>query len=183
MLRVLITNNTLAARAGSELYVRDVVAALLERGHLPIAYSTRHGEVAQELHPDIPVVDDLDAVGSAPDIIHGHHHLETMTALLRFPSVPAVYVYHGWRPWEELPPRFPRILRYIAVSWPCRDRLVFEHGIPEDRVRTLLNFVDLARFRPRSQPLPARLTRALLFLNSATPHTLAAVRQACDRLR
>ena len=54
-----------------------------------------------------------------------------MTAPLRFPGVPAVYVYHGWRPWEEAPPRFPRILRYIAVSRPCRDRLVFEHAIAD----------------------------------------------------
>jgi hypothetical protein len=39
-LRVLITNNTLAGRAGTELYVRDTALELLKRGHSPIAYST-----------------------------------------------------------------------------------------------------------------------------------------------
>lgn len=39
-LRILITNNTLANRAGSELYVRDLATALLDGGHTPIAYST-----------------------------------------------------------------------------------------------------------------------------------------------
>src|SRR5262249_42023998 len=112
-LRVLITNNTLGEQAGSELYVRDVATGLLERGHTPIAYSSLLGDVADELRrATVPVVQDLDVLGEPPAIIHGHHHVETMTALLRFPDVPAVYFCHGWLPWEELPLRFPRILRY-----------------------------------------------------------------------
>jgi hypothetical protein len=179
MLRVLITNNTLAQRAGSELYVRDLARALLDRGHAPIAYSTIHGEVADELRADLPVVDDLAALGTPPDIIHGQHHVETMTALLRFPDVPAVYVYHGWRPWEETPPQFPRIRHYVAVSDPGRDRLVFQYGVPENRVRTLPNFVDLARFQPRDRPLPTRPERALFFSNHVSDHALSIVREAC----
>jgi hypothetical protein len=179
MLRVLITNSTLARRAGSELYVRDLATALLDRGHAPIAYSTVLGEIADELRADLPVVDDLSSLGTPPDVIHGHHHVETMTALLRFPDVPAVYVYHGWRPWEETPPRFPRIQRYVAVSDPCRERLLFEHGIPEDRVRTLLNFVDLARFPRRDRPLPARPRRAAFFNNHVSADALYIVREAC----
>jgi hypothetical protein len=46
-LRVLITNNTLAGRGGSELYVRDTATELLKRGHTPIAYSAVLGEVAR----------------------------------------------------------------------------------------------------------------------------------------
>ena len=122
-MRVLITNNTLAVRAGSELYVRDLATALLDRGITPIAYSTQLGDVAEELRrATVPVIDDLDALATPPDLIHGQHHLETMTALLRFPGVPAIYFCHGWLPWEEMPPRFPRILRYIAVDHTCRDR-------------------------------------------------------------
>src|SRR5580704_4585509 len=161
-LKILITNNGLAARAGSELYVRDLALALLRRGHIPIAYSTVLGEVADELRgATIPIVDNLDSLSITPDIIHGHHHLETMTALLRFPTVPAVYFCHGWIPWQEAPPKFPRILRYVAVDYTCRDRLLLEHGIPDDRVSVLLNFVDLERFSPRP-PLPARPTRGLV---------------------
>src|SRR5438132_12739991 len=99
-----------------------------------------------------------------------------MMALLRFPAVPAVYFCHGWAPWVEAPPHFPRIRRYVAVDQTCRDRLVCEHAIPEDRVRVLLNFVDLQRFKPR-RPLPARPTRALFFSNYAREDThLTAVR-------
>ena len=108
-LRILVTNTWLDARAGSELYVRDLATALLARGHTPIVYSPVLGEVAREIRAaTIPVVDDLGALGAPPDVIHGHHLLETMTALLRFPGVPAVSVCHGWLPWQEAPPWFPR---------------------------------------------------------------------------
>jgi hypothetical protein len=165
-MRVLITNNTLAARAGSELYVRDLALALLRRGHTPLVYSTDLGEVARELSAaTVPVVDDLNALGAPPDIIHGHHHLDMMTALMHFDRTPAIYVCHGWIPWEEAPPPCsPRILKYIAVDDTCRDRLIFQHGIPETKVQVFLNFVDLARFRPRP-PLPANPAKALLFSN------------------
>ena len=181
-LRVLITNNTLAERAGTELYVRDVALGLLERGHLPIAYSTSLGAVAAELRQaTVPVVSDLDALGDPPDLIHGHHHVETMTALLRFPATPAVSFCHGWLPWEELPPRFPRIMCYVAVDDTCRDRLIGEEGIAAERVRVMLNFVDLRRFRGRP-PLPPQPHRALVLSNNASEATyLPAVREACAR--
>jgi len=76
-MRILITNNTLSNRAGTELYVRDLAVALLKRGHQPIAYSTRLGSVAEELRrATVPVINDLDSLSAAPDLIHGQHHLE-----------------------------------------------------------------------------------------------------------
>jgi hypothetical protein len=175
----LITNNGLAESAGSELYVRDLALALLRRGHTPIAYSPLLGGVAAELRAGtVPVVDDLNAISIPPDIIHGHHHLETMTALLRFPGVPAVYFCHGWLPPEEAPPIFPRILRYVAVDYTCRDRLIFENGIAEDRISVMLNFVDLERFKPRA-PLPARPRRALVLSNQAGEWLVGQIRAAC----
>ena len=181
-LTVLITNNTLNNRAGSELYLRDIAVALLKRGHKPVAFSTVLGDVARELRKaTIPVIDNLDALATPPDIIHGQHHVETMMALLRFPDTPAVYFCHGWLPWEEAPPHFPRIMSYVAVDDTCRDRLVFENAIPEDRIRVLLNFVDLEKFKPRG-PLPARPKRALIFSNEVSELTnVEVVREACGR--
>jgi len=181
-LKILLTNNTLADRAGTELYVRDVAIALLKRGHTPVAYSTLLGTVAEELRAaTVPVIERLDALATPPDLIHGHHHIETMTALLHFPGVPAISFCHGWLPWEELPPKFPRIVRYVAVDETCRDRLVHEHAIPENRVRLILNFVDLKRFKSRGA-LPEKPRRALVFSNNAAENTnLLAVRHACMR--
>lgn len=181
-MRILMTNSTLDFRAGAELVLLDLAAALLRRGHSPVAYSTRLGPVAEELRKaTIPVVDDLTACPWRPDIIHGHHQVETMTAMLAFPGVPGVSVCHGWLPWDDTPVHFPRIARWVAVDDTCRDRLVVEHGMPEAQVRVFLNFVDLERFRPRA-PLPARPTRALLFSNYVREEVhLAPLREACQR--
>jgi glycosyltransferase involved in cell wall biosynthesis len=180
-LLILITNNTLANRAGTELYVRDLALGLRERGHTPVAYSTQLGDVAEEMRAaGLCVVDDLDLLPAAPDIIHGHHHLDTMTALLRFPGQPAIYICHGSTPWEEAAPHFPRIRRYVAVDHACRDRLL-QQGIPPDDLRVILNFVDLDRFQPRPQ-LPLRPQRALIFSNQANENTHTNVVQlACKR--
>jgi hypothetical protein len=180
-MRVLITNYALAHRTGSELYVRDVAVSLLRRGHTPIAYSTKLGTIASDLRrATIPVVEDLAAISVAPEIIHGQHHVETMSALLHFANVPAIYFCHGWLAWEEAPPRFPRILRYVAVDNTCRDRLIYEQGIPEQQVRVIRNFVDLNQFTTRG-PLPSKPQRALIFGNEVAEGYIATVRRACHR--
>jgi hypothetical protein len=179
-LSILFTNSTLSHRAGSELWVRDVCRALVARRHRPMAFSLVTGPVAGELRAaTVPVVTDLDSVALPPDLIHGHHHLETLIAALQFPAVPIVHFCHGWLPWEEKPLRHPSIVRYVAVDDTCADRLTREAGIPPERVDRLLNFVDLRRFAPRS-PLPPRPRRALVLSNGAANDGFAAViREAC----
>src|SRR2546423_3574758 len=179
-LRVLITNYALASRAGTDLRVRDLALALQRRGHTPVVYTTEIGELGLSLRKaTVPVVEDLDKISTPPDVIHGQHHVETMTALAYFSCAPAVFFCHGWRPWEERPPRHPRIYRYVAVDDTCRDRLLFEGGVAEERTRVLLNALDLERFRPRP-PLPEKPRRALVFSNSRLDY-VSVVRQACAR--
>lgn len=181
-LRVLFTNITLASRTGTELYIKEAALGLLRRGHAPVVYTPDPGEIAEEIRDaTVPVVDDLARIGVRPDVIHGHHHQQTMAALLRFPGVPGVFFAHDWTAWHDAPPVFPRILRYVAVDGTNRDRLVVENAVPEDRVRVLPNWVDLDRFRPRG-PLPERPRRALIFSNYARGDThLPAVQEACRR--
>lgn len=179
-MRILITNSAVALRSGTELYVRDLATGLLAHGHSPVVYAPTLGPVARELREQtVPVTDSLDTITHVPELIHGQHNLQTMTALLRFPGTPAVYVVHDNLSRTDVPPHFPRILRYVAVDETCRDRLVSEYGIPEDRVRVVLNSVDLSRFEPR-EPLPARPRRALIFSNASSFH-YKAVRDACAR--
>lgn len=181
-MRVLITNYELVHRAGTQLYVRDLATGLAARGLQPIVFTPWPGAVADELRAAaIPVVDDPARLGEPPDLIHGQHHMPTMSALLAWPGVPAVFFCHGWLPPQEVPPRHPRILRYVAVDRLRRERLVSEEGVPPERVELIPNFVDLARFRPRA-PLPARPRRALVFSNQAVEGGFVeAVRAACRR--
>jgi len=179
-LRILITNATLASLTGTETYVRDLALGLLRKGHTPIVYAPELGELAWELrNATIPVIDNLGSLGVTPDVIHGNHNTELMTALLQFQGVPAVFFCHSWTDWISSPPSHPRILAYVAVDDTCRDRLVCEHGIPEERLRVMLHAADLERFKPRT-PLPLRPLRALVFSNNANKWThLSAVREAC----
>lgn len=181
-LTVVIANATLATLTGTETYVRDLALGLLRKGHHPIVYSPELGPIAQELRrATIPVVDDLKSVGTTPDIIHGNHNTELITALLHFPTVPAVFFCHSWSDWISSPPSHPRILMHVAVDDTCRDRLVLENAIPAERVRVHLHGVDLERFKPRA-PLPKQPARALVFSNNANRWThLNAVREACNR--
>ncbi len=178
-MRVLLTNTTLAHRTGSELYVVELALALRARGHEPAVYSTVLGEPARELAAaGIATVDDLALLTRPPDLIHGQHHAGTLTALLYFSGVPGLFVCHGAQPWDETPLLFPRLLRYVAVDQPTRERLAAA-GVPDERVETILNFVDLDRFRPRP-PLPPAPRRALVFSNNAHEGThLPVVRAAC----
>jgi len=182
-MRVLLTNNTLDVRAGTELYVRDVALELMRRGHQPVAYSTRLGSVAEELRAaTVPVISSLETLGEVPDVIHGHHHYETLTALLWFPETPAIYYCHGWLPWEEAPLRHPRILRYAAVSEVGRERLIVEGGIAPEQIEIIPNFVDPNRF-PQRLPLPSVPRRALAFGNDFYEEPdLAVMRETCGDL-
>jgi len=181
-LKVLIANATLATLTGTETYVRDLALGLLRKGHTPIVYAPELGSIAEELRRrTVPVVDDLNQVGTVPDVIHGNHNTELITALLHFERVPSVFYCHSWTDWISAPPSHPRILAYVAVDETCRDRLVLENAIPADRVHVRLHAADLERFTPR-EPLPERPARALVFSNNANHWThLNAVREACER--
>jgi glycosyl transferase family 4 len=177
-MRVLITNGSLGHIAGTQAYIRDLGSWLLDRGHSPIVYAPNLGETATQLRKrTIPVTDDLSTIAAPPDIIHGNSAVETMTALLHFQNAPAIFVCHAWRGALAKPPKFPRILRYVAVDDTCADRLLYEEGIQSTVV---LNAVDLTRFASRETPLPPKPRRALVFGNTAHAAThLSVIRDAC----
>jgi hypothetical protein len=177
-LRVLLTNIVLCGRSGTETYTRDLALELQRRGHVPTVYSPDPGVVGDELRADgVRVVAHLNDE-LPPDVIHGHHHVEAMSAVLRFPGVPTVFVCHGPRGWHDRPPIHPRVRAYVAVDEPCRDRFPAD-GVDRARVRVIPNSVDLDRFRPRGL-LPQKPRRALLFSHYAAEHThLPVVREAC----
>jgi hypothetical protein len=181
-MKVLVANATLATRTGTETYVRDLATGLRRHGHELVVYAPELGKIATELRlAGVPVVDDLRTTTITPDIIQGNHNTELMTALLHFPHAPAVFVCHSSTDWNSAPPKHPRIVAYVAVDDACRDRLVSEHEVPEERLRVVLHGVDQERFKPRPA-LPDQPQRALVFSNNANEFTyLSHVRKACDR--
>lgn len=168
-LRILFTNNALAARGGSELVILDLAKELHRRGHMPIAYSKKLGSVARSLREAcIPVISDLNLLGTKPDIIHAQHHVEAMSAMFHFSDVPAVYVCHGWLPWQETPPRFSNIQKYLAVGRQTRESIVTNCGVPSEQVEIISNFVNLKKFKLKTSRTP-KPQSALIFDNNVSP--------------
>jgi hypothetical protein len=178
-LRVLITNIVLWPPSGTVLYVRDLALELQRQGHTPVVFSSTVGGVAHDLRgAGITVTDRLADVRDTPDIIHGHHHAPTLVAIEHWPSVPAIHVCHDHRSWNDRTPIHPNVHRHFGVSRVCVQRLLTD-GVPESEALLLPNFVDTARFLPRS-PLPEHPRRALVFSNYAAPEShLPAVIEAC----
>lgn len=182
-MNILITNRVLAGRSGTEVVVRDLSLGLMQRGHNPVVYSPVLGSMAEEIRGHgVPVYSDLQKIERPPDVIHGHHHPETLTSLLRFPDTPAIFVCHDAISWHDDPLIFPRVLRYVAVDHRCKSRFDKKARVPPGRITVLLNAVDLSRFTLRS-PLPSRPRGAAIFSNYASRRThLPPIEKACSAL-
>ncbi len=163
--------------------VRDLALELRKLGHEPVIYAPVVGPVADQVRAQgIPVFTDIGDIKFVPDIIHGQHHAQTLTALLHFPDTPAIFVCHDATAWHDDPLLFPRVLRYVAVDHRCLKRFEENHQIPRENVRVLFNAVDLSRFKPRP-PLPSKPRRAAIFSNYATRRThTVPVTKACQSL-
>ncbi|WP_195162819.1 glycosyltransferase [Mesorhizobium sp. NBSH29] len=164
-MRILITNNTLGLRAGSELYVFDIALELKKRGHKVVAYSSTLGLVSDMLRNiGVPTIDELSQLTDTPDVIHAHHHMDAAAAGLHFPTVPVVQACHGWAPWQERPLALANVRQFVATSELTREYFVTS-GVPSNRISIICNFVDPTRFK-YFEPRPTPLRRALIIGNS-----------------
>lgn len=148
-----------------------------------MAYSSDLGQLPRLLdHDGIPVTTNPRGLDFRPDIIHGQHHLDAMTALASLPGVPAVYHCHG-AVWRETPPVHPRIHRYLAMSRTQKERMMIEGNLRDQDIDVVLNSVDLTKFRD-VRVIPTRPSRVLFYNGHHQPEspTLAAAREAARRL-
>jgi hypothetical protein len=183
-LRFLITNVGLANRTGTEIVAMDLAAGLARAGHVPMLWVPQLvPAVAQPLtSAGIPVVSDLRDLPAVPDIIHGHHHLETIAALEHFGGVPAIFVCHSGFWWHDAPPRHARLRHYVAVDEFCRERLAATPWIQNSEISVITNAVDTRRYGRRRE-YSARPQRALVFSNYAGENThLEPILEACSGL-
>lgn len=182
--KILITNRILDLLAGTELVVRDLARGIKANGHIPMIYSPILGTVAEGLIAEgFTVVNDLSLLPVKPDIIHGHHHIQTLQALMHFPDVPAIYVCHDVNYHNDLPPLHDQILTYVAVSYATLQRVVNEARIPWQDTKILSNIVDTNLFKLRTSELPAQPKKALFFSNYTKDWSeLSPFQEACQQL-
>ena len=182
-MKILFVNTALVNYGGTECYLRDVAYYMKGQGHIVSVCSPRHGVVARDLRDVVDeVVTSLDDVSFSPDLIHGHHAVETTQAALYFSSAPVIHFTHGVIPWEEGPPAFlPNVQAFVCVSEVAKHSLHKRSGgLVDDALVTVVpNFVDENRFVYASA-LEGNVRRRALFLGSSLPRDIDAIRQACD---
>lgn len=182
-MKLLLTNHELdVAKGGTQAFIMDFASALKARGHEVAVYAPRLGPLAEELRGrGVPVMAEVRGSPFMPEMIHGQHHLPTMTALCAFPETPAIYYCHGYRPWEEQPPVHPRIRRYVGMAKVMTDWLAGATGRKPEEVAVVPNSIRLERFQ-QVRTLGLHPRRALVFGNTAiSGENLAKLRQACEQ--
>ena len=130
------------------------------------------------MRASVPVIDDLDGMSEAPDLIHANHHPVMMAAAARFPDTPVISAHQDFVNWLDAPQPLPAISRWIAVDRALADRLIFEGGVPADRIEVVLNAVDTRQFS-LGRRIPAEPRRALAFAKNS--QHIDAVNVACSR--
>ena len=176
-MRLLFTNYQLISGSGTEQVIKDLAAAFQAKHHQVAIYCPRLGNMAEQIRAlGIHVVSQLDALEWKPDIIHGHHHVETLEALEAFPTARGLFVCHDSLVWHDFPPRHPRLLAYIAMDLNTLERMKAA-GITHTRV--IGNWVDPQRFVQRKS-LPPKPQRALIFSNYTVPGgAVEEIQMAC----
>jgi glycosyltransferase involved in cell wall biosynthesis len=180
-MNILMTNHRLHSRGGSEVFTSEVARALAAKGNNVCVFTTVSGGIGSELEgAGIPIVADPALCPFQPDIIHGQHHVETMTALASWPSVPVVHFAHGLEAWEEQRPKHPRIQRYIAMSPRLAEWIALDVGQPLEAIAVVKNFIDEKRFKTVRDPA-LKTGKALVYINSMKSGSAAhaALQAAC----
>ncbi len=179
-MNVLITSTNLA-HGGAQSIVRSLARGLQGFGHSVVAYSNISSQCDPPLDDLVPVAPDLENLPFQPDIIHGQHHLDAMTAVMALPGVPAIYHSHG-AIWKDHVVKHPRIYRYLAISRTAAYRIAVESNISPDNIEVLLNGADLTPCT-EVRTLPAQARRALFFNrhHRRDSETVAAIREAVSR--
>lgn len=177
-MRILISNQQVSGRTGTETLTVNLAHILKKLGHEPCVYSPNLGETAMEIrHYGIPIIDDIDQLAVKPDIIHGHHSIEAATLAMRFPNTPALFMCHDFVAWHDEAPKLPNIVHYAAVSEGFRSRLTHIDGIPYERTSVILNAVDIHRYTP-GPTLPEQAKRALAIAKNH--EHIEAITAACN---
>lgn len=178
---ILITNCTLGGYSGTEVVVRDLALGFKKLGHFPMVYSPNLGGASSDIiEANIPVVTSLAFLPRKPDIIHGHHHIETISAIQYFSTVPAIFVCHDAKAWHDIPPLSSRIINYIAVDKNCLERLL-SFSVSKDTTKVIFNAFDSDRFIRRDH-VSEQPKKALVFSSYANGRSVSVIKDACEEL-
>lgn len=168
-MHVLIANERLSKRTGTEMAARDLAAALAARGHRVTLTAPVLGPLAEELRRDEGREVRPPEALIRPDLVHLNDLSLAAPLAARFPGVPMLLQWHRRVP-DDFALPVPEI-RMICGVTPTMNRKIHRLlGRPADAL--LGNYVDMSRFVPREAPLPQVPRRLLLVGQQKRDRTL-----------
>ena len=180
-MKILITNNRLEGRGGTESYIETVMVALRHLGHEVIAYSPGLGEVARNLRElGFEVLDDPSDLPSGIDVIHGQHANAVAQVRRVLPSVPLVFVSHSWFITMEDPCIDLGPAALVALNDRIETRLRSMAFAPDVRVHRLRQPIEIGFFQGNRRP-PADRARSALLVSRKIRGRLSSIHEACER--
>ena len=179
-MRILFTNQSLAARAGSESYLQTIVPELARLEHEIVLFAPQLGDVASDFRAAGFAVHDRVQDLPEVDVVHGQHTTALALVRERFPRTPLVFVTHSWFLDIEQPLALLRPDLVVAMSDLAERRVLARGGIEASSVRRLrypveVSFSDGLRRRIAPEPELAVAVSRTLGVRAA------ALYDACER--
>lgn len=180
-MRILITNNRLDARGGSESYVETVMVALRHLGHDVIAFSPGLGAVATGLRElGFEVHDDASRLPAGIDVVHGQHANAVAHVRHALPAVPLVFVSHSWFITAEDPCIDLGPAALVALNDRVESRLRSMALAPGVGLHRLRQPIEIGFFQGNRRP-PAERARSALLVSRKIRGRLSSIHEACER--
>jgi hypothetical protein len=180
--KVLLTNNALGDRGGSESYLETIAHGLRRLEHEPVFFSPRLGEVAASLRrAGFVVTDDVSEVPADIDVIHGQHVPAVAAIRTRFASTPLLFATHSWFVPIEDPVSALSASAFLAFNDFTAERLSAHAATSGKPIHRLTQPVDIS-FRDHARvPIASESPRAVAVSRSQN-RSLAQIEAACAQL-
>lgn len=159
-MKVLIVNERLSKRTGTEIVTRDLALGLANRRHEVEVLTGQKGRLAKEVEAaGINVATAVGRIGFSPDVIHFNDLSLAGFVSRAYPDVPALLQWH-----RSIPKTFTVESTNIKVLCGVNPYLVnrIEHCTARKSDGLLNNYVNLRLFQPPARELPTRPKRWLL---------------------
>ncbi|MCD5384453.1 MAG: glycosyltransferase [Candidatus Pacebacteria bacterium] len=184
-MKILITNQYIVNRAGTELFTIDLALELSRLGHNVYVYTS--AMVPEVVAPaelaGVLVTDDIATISHIDfDVIHAQHNVVAVLTRSVFPNIPMVYMSHGVIPRLEQPPSIDiGISGYIAVSEEVRDNLIDNYGVNDSDISIIYNFVDVNKFH-NTNTVNNELNNILVISNHYSRKVRATLQRAAKSI-
>ncbi len=151
-MKILFVSQHFDYLSGAPVYVYELAKTLKSRGHEVSIMSKCGGDLASKAKQHgIQLYDLANPPREKFDVMHLNQPETTKFALEQYPGVPAVATIHSEYHYET-PIIDSRIGFYVAIRPSIKHKLIDEYGIPDGKVRMILNPVDGTRFHVARMP-------------------------------